>query len=132
MENEEFIISTNINLDNLWQNTLDEISKGISALSFDVWIQSLELEDLKDDVLILSTPTKSSKNFLLKKGLAVIANTETLGENASQKASIQHKLDLEKQAAVELCEKVSKAYVRVTLRCGENGKVFGGVSSKEI
>ena len=66
MENEEFITSTNINLDTLWQNILDEISKGISAISFDVWIQSLELEVLQDNILVLSTPTKSSKDVLLK------------------------------------------------------------------
>lgn len=66
MENEDFIMSTNINLDNLWQNILDEISKGISALSFDVWIKSLELEKLQDNLLVLSTPTKSSRDILLK------------------------------------------------------------------
>lgn len=66
MENEEFIVSTNINLETLWQNILDEISKGISAISFDVWIQSLELEVLQDNILVLSTPTKSSKDVLLK------------------------------------------------------------------
>ncbi len=81
---------------------------------------------------ILDVNDGYAKNFLIKKGLAVVANTSSLGENASQKASIQHKLDLEKQAAVELCEKVSKAYVRLKLKCGENGKVFGSVTAKEI
>jgi len=66
MENDEFIMSTNVNLDSLWQNILDEISKGISAISFDIWIKTLELEEIKDNVLILTTPTKSSKNVLLK------------------------------------------------------------------
>lgn len=73
-----------------------------------------------------------AKNFLLKKGLAVVANNETLGENASMKASIQHKIDLERQAAEELAEKVKAAYVRVTLKCGDNGKVFGSITAKEI
>lgn len=73
-----------------------------------------------------------ANNFLIKKGLAVQATTVTLGENASQKASIKHKLDLERQAAEELKEKVHKAYVRLTLKCGENGKVFGSITAKEI
>ena len=73
-----------------------------------------------------------AKNFLIKKGMAVQANNVTLGENASMKASIQHKLDLELQAANELCQKVSKAYVRLTIKCGENGKVFGSITAKEI
>ena len=73
-----------------------------------------------------------AKNFLIKKGMAVQANNVTLGENASMKASIQHKLDLELQAANELCQKVSKAYVRLAIKCGENGKVFGSITAKEI
>lgn len=62
---EEFITSTNINLDSLWQNILDEISKSVSAISFDVWFQSLELEEIKNNILILSTPTKSSQKRLI-------------------------------------------------------------------
>lgn len=65
MENEEFITSTNINLNSLLQNILDEISKSVSAISFDVWFQSLELEQIKDNVLIFSTPTKSSQKKLM-------------------------------------------------------------------
>lgn len=73
-----------------------------------------------------------ANNFLIKKGLAVIATSETLGENASMKASIQHKIDLERKAAEELAKKVQSAYVRLTLKCGDNGKVFGSITAKEI
>ncbi len=84
----------------------------------------------KGDIVVVNDGY--AKNFLFKKGVAVPATNETLGENASMKASIQHKLDLEKQAAIELRDKVSKAYVRLTLKCGENGKVFGSITAKEI
>lgn len=69
---EEFITSTNINLDSLWQNILDEISKSVSAISFDVWFQSLELEEIKDNILILSTPTKSSQKRLISNFKSII------------------------------------------------------------
>ncbi len=72
MENDEFVMSTSINLDNLWQNILDEISKGMSAISFDVWIQSLELESLNENKLVLSTKTKSNRDVVLKHYLKLI------------------------------------------------------------
>ncbi len=66
MANEDFISSTNIDMDEIWSNILDEISKVVSTLSFDVWIRTLELVDIKENVLVVSTPTRSSKNTLIK------------------------------------------------------------------
>ena len=66
MENEEFISSANIDVDLMWQNILEEIAKTVSMLTFDVWIKTLELEDLKENTIVLSTPTVSSKNVLNK------------------------------------------------------------------
>lgn len=66
MEYTDFIATTNIDLNNLWQDILEEISKNISALSFDVWIKSLEVIDLKGNTLVLATSTKSTQSMLLK------------------------------------------------------------------
>ena len=69
MENEEFISTANINEQEMWKNILDEISKDvdISMLSYEVWIESLEFEELKENTIVLSTPTASSKNVVNKK-----------------------------------------------------------------
>ena len=67
MENKDFISNSNIDLNTLWQNILEEISKKVSAMSFDVWIKSLEIEDIKENTLVLSTESKSTKNLILKK-----------------------------------------------------------------
>lgn len=66
MANEDFISTTNIDLDEIWSHTLDEISKVVSTFLFDVWIRTLEPVDIKENILVLVTPTKSSKNALLK------------------------------------------------------------------
>ena len=71
-------------------------------------------------------------NFLIKKGFAVKATNEALNINAGQKASIQHKIDLEVAACQELAEKLKKVTVILKLKCGENGKIFGSVTAKEI
>lgn len=74
MENEEFISSTNIDTDVMWQNILDEIAMNVSTLTFDVWIKTLEFEDLKGGTLVLSTPTSNSKNLLYKSYFSKILN----------------------------------------------------------
>ena len=66
VENEEFISSANIDIDLLWQNILEEVAKNVSTLTFDVWIKTLEFENLKENTIVLSTPTVSSKNVLYK------------------------------------------------------------------
>lgn len=74
MENEEFISSANIDIDLMWQNILEEVAKTVSVLTFDVWIKTLEFEDLKDNTIVVSTPTASSKNVLYKSHYNKILN----------------------------------------------------------
>ena len=66
MDNTDFISTVNVNINELWQNILDEIAKSVSALSFDVWIKDLEVVELKDNTLVLSTGTKSSQAMINK------------------------------------------------------------------
>lgn len=67
MESEDFISTTNVDLNEIWPSILDEIAKNTSTISFDVWIKTLEIEDIKENILVLSTPTASSKSILQKK-----------------------------------------------------------------
>lgn len=66
MENNDFISTTNIDINVLWQNAMDEISKNISIFSFDVWIKSLEVVDIRGNTIVLSTSTKDTKSRLMK------------------------------------------------------------------
>ena len=73
-----------------------------------------------------------AKNFLLKKGLAEPATASGLNEISQRKtADAYHKAENEKQLR-ELAKKVNGKTVIVPIRAGENGKVFGSVTSKEI
>lgn len=56
---------TELNLNKIWQEAMEEIAKNISAISFDVWVKTLEVVDLKGNTLVLSTPSTSSKKTLL-------------------------------------------------------------------
>lgn len=72
MKSEDFISTTNVSLEEIWPDILDEIAKNTSTISFDVWIKTLEIVDIKENVLVLATPTKSSKSILQKKYKSLI------------------------------------------------------------
>lgn len=75
MKSEDFISTTNVSASEIWPSILDEIAKNTSTISFDVWIKTLEIEDIKENVLVLSTPTKGSKSILQKQYKKLIVNS---------------------------------------------------------
>ena len=66
MQTEDFISTTNVNPIEIWPNIKEEIAKNISVWSFDVWIETLEIVDIKENILVLNTPTASQKTVLQK------------------------------------------------------------------
>ena len=84
----------------------------------------------KDEIVNVSDGY--ARNYLLTKGLAVEANSENLSKLSTKKASEQHKKNIEKEQALKEAEKLSKIRLQFKIQTGQNGKVFGGVSSKEI
>ena len=72
------------------------------------------------------------RNFLFPKNLAVEANTENMKKLQAKNDATQYKKDLEKEEAKKIADKMSKIMLKITVKAGENGKIFGGVSAKEI
>ena len=64
-------------------------------------------------------------NFLIPKKLAVEATKSNMKTDAKRK---QEELDAAKKIGDEIKDKV----VKVSVKAGENGKVFGSVTNKEI
>ena len=73
-----------------------------------------------------------ARNFLLPKNLAVEANAENMSKLQAQKDANKYKKDTEKEEAKKIAEKMAKISIRVEVKAGENGKIFGGVSAKDI
>ena len=73
-----------------------------------------------------------ARNFLLPKKLAVEANNENMSKLKSKQQSNEHKKMTEKQNAEDLAKKLEKIILKITVKAGENGKIFGGVTAKEI
>lgn len=73
-----------------------------------------------------------ARNFILPKKLGLEANAKNLNDLKLQKAA-QAKLEKEQfEAAQELGKKIDGSTVTIRIKTGENGRVFGSVSVKEI
>ena len=73
-----------------------------------------------------------ARNFLFPRKVAIEATPENLEEWKKQKA-IEAKEEAEnKKEAEELKKKIEKSKVEIKAKGGENGELFGAVTSKDI
>ena len=112
MENNDFISSTNIDFEYLWQNIQEEIAKNTSTLSFDVWIKSLEFVDIKENTIVLATQTKSTKDILLKKYKNIILSACNKVYGAISKLEIIIKDEPEESEESSNDDEPSRVYVK--------------------
>lgn len=84
----------------------------------------------KDEVINASDGY--ARNFLFPKNLAVEANAENMSKLKAKQDSNAYKKSQEKQEAERIADKLSKILLKIKVKSGTNGRIFGGVSSKEI
>ncbi|MBP1562940.1 MAG: 50S ribosomal protein L9 [Oscillospiraceae bacterium] len=72
------------------------------------------------------------RNFLIKKGLAQEANAKNLNLLQGQKDSAQHKIDVDTANAKAIAEALEGKTISVKAKAGQNGRLFGTVTSKEV
>ena len=84
----------------------------------------------KDEVINASDGY--ARNFLFPKNLAVEANKENMSKLQAKQNSAKYQKDQEKEEAKKIADKLSKIMLKINVKAGENGKIFGGVTSKEI
>lgn len=73
-----------------------------------------------------------ARNFLFPKKLAVEANNKNMSLLQGRKDSANYKKEQEKEFANEIKGKLSKIMLTIKVKAGENGKIFGSITSKEI
>ena len=73
-----------------------------------------------------------ARNFLLPKKLAKQANAQNLNAATIAHAAEKHRKDVEKQDARELADRISGMTLVIPAKHGENGKLFGAITAKEI
>ena len=73
-----------------------------------------------------------AKNFLFPRKLAVEAEGNNLKMLDNQKKAEAAQAQAVLEQAQELGEKIKKITVKIPVKLGENGKLFGAVTNKEI
>ena len=73
-----------------------------------------------------------ARNYLVPQGLAVMANLKNLKELEHNKRQLAHKVQKQIQDAELLKAQIEKISFVFALRAGEEGKLFGSVTSLDI
>ncbi|MDD2376148.1 MAG: 50S ribosomal protein L9 [Clostridia bacterium] len=73
-----------------------------------------------------------ARNFLLPKKLANMVDNKNSNEAKNKLESIKFKKNTELEKANEDKRKIEKKYIEFKHKVGENGKLFGSVTEKEI
>lgn len=73
-----------------------------------------------------------ARNFLVPKGIAIAANDKNIRELEFHKKVIQKKIAGEYGEAGELATKLSALDISISKKVGEEGKLFGSVTTREI
>ncbi len=73
-----------------------------------------------------------ARNFLFPKNLATPADNKSLNEAKTKIESQNFKKKVEIEEATKLKEKIEKDVLKFAIKTGENGKLFGSVTEKDI
>lgn len=73
-----------------------------------------------------------ARNFLLPRNMAALATTKNIKSLEHEKRVIADRIKKEKMAAEEEAKKIGAISVSISVQVGEEGKLFGSVTSKDI
>ena len=73
-----------------------------------------------------------ARNFLFPKNLAVPADSGNMNNLKAKNESIQYRKGEDLKEAKEIAEKMKKIKLKISVKAGDNGKLFGAVTAKEI
>ena len=73
-----------------------------------------------------------ARNYLFPKKLALEATAGNLGNLKAKQESNQYRKDMQKEEAIKIASKLKDITLTIKVKAGENGKIFGGVTAKEI
>jgi len=72
------------------------------------------------------------RNFLIPTGKALLATPKNLKQFRHQKSIVDHKVRKLKGAAQDVADQLAKLSLSIKKKVGEQGKLFGSVTSQEI
>ena len=81
---------------------------------------------------IINVSDGYANNFLIKKGLGVVATADTINSVAIHDQAVQKQKAAERQQAQEDANRLKGQTVHVVAACGAQGKMYGSITNKEI
>jgi len=73
-----------------------------------------------------------ARNFLLPKNLAKPATKENINVMKGQQESREYRQQKELEEAQEIAKKIDEVTVSLKAKAGDNGKLFGSITSKDV
>ena len=95
-----------------------------------ILLQDVKSLGKKGDVV--ETAEGYGRNYLLPRKLAKEANAANLNQAKQDKATAAHRAAQARDEAVVLGAQIEKVVLVLKVRVGENGKMFGSITSKDV
>ncbi len=73
-----------------------------------------------------------ARNYLIPRGLAIRATDKNVKSLEKQKRMILERIDKERRRLKQFAERLSELTVKIKKKAGEEGKLFGSVTTKDI
>jgi len=73
-----------------------------------------------------------ARNFLLPRGLAQVANRFSLAEYEERKVKLEEEAQQRREKAEQLKAKLDEQSIKIEIKAGESGKLFGSITKEDI
>ncbi len=90
------------------------------------------IDTLGPEGAIVDVKPGFGRNYLLPQGKAVIATKNAIMERDKNMAAIQARIDNERGTATVLAKKLAGSTVTITMRAGDDGRLYGSVTNADI
>lgn len=91
-----------------------------------------EVENLGFAGEIVTVKDGYGRNYLIPNGLAVVASKGAVKAAEEEHRQASKKREATTQAAQDLADKLSNASITVSVTAGEDGKIFGTVTTQQV
>lgn len=91
-----------------------------------------DVENLGEAGQIVTVKDGYGRNYLIPKGVAVVASKGAIKAAEEESKQASKKREARLNAAQELATKLSSVSVTVSVTAGEDGKIFGTVTTQQV
>ncbi|MSO38038.1 MAG: 50S ribosomal protein L9 [Acidimicrobiia bacterium] len=81
---------------------------------------------------LLDVANGYARNFLVPRGLAIVATKGTIKQSVAMRRSREVKDSRDRDSAQAMATTLTASAVQITARAGEGGKLFGSVTSSDV